>query len=87
MFRRSRFFKKQYAMRIFVFLLVVVLSEIAFLLLIHLGLAPSSLWGVGMLIDALMCVVLDFFIVEVWKQEEEGTDDNSVLDEHYEALK
>lgn len=74
-------------MRIFVFLLVVVLSEIAFLLLIHLGIAPSSLWGVGMLIDALMCVVLDFFIVEVWKQEEEGTDDNSVLDEHYEALK
>lgn len=73
-------------MRTSVFLLVVVLVELALLLLIHLNVFPTNKWGLGTLIGALMCIVLDF-MVDWWKQDKEGTDDTLVLDEHYEALK
>ncbi len=73
-------------MRTSVFLLVVVLVELALLLLIHLDVFLSSKWRLAMLIGALMCLGLDF-IVDWYKQDVEDTDDTSVLDEHYEALK
>lgn len=73
-------------MRTSVFLLVVVLVELALLLLIHLDVLPSSKWGLVILIGSLMCIGLDF-IVDWYKQDVEDTDDTSVLDEHYEALK